>query len=282
LRDTIYFREYFEEKIQSYIDNLNLLYVAQTRAEEVFISYSPETENKDLKTIADLLLFTFRNAQNFSNDFNGNTLLSIADYWNEDEKYFELGSLPNKKSEKDETLRERTVDYPASLLDDRLKLRSHSADYFDFSEAESVEAFSPVSRGNILHQLFQLINYSDDLEKAVNQLEFEGKLDEKQAKEVFEFAKELLSDPKVETWFSRKWIVVNERDILKGGSEVYRPDRVIYNDEMAIVIDFKFGKKKSKSYEKQVAVYKDLIKSIGFNVVEAYILYGKRGEIVAV
>ncbi|WP_421918756.1 UvrD-helicase domain-containing protein [Marinifilum sp.] len=282
LKDTIYYQEYFEEKLQSYIDNLNLLYVAQTRAEEVFVSYSPVNKNKDLKTVADLLLFVFRNANNYSTDFFGNSIIAIADYWNEEDKCLEIGDLPSIRSDKKKLPSSKNKEYPAALLDDRLKLRSHSADYFDFSRAESVESFSPVSRGNILHQLFQLIEYADDIEKAVEQLKFEGKLDEAQADEVQEFAKELLSEPKVEEWFSKNWKVINERDILKGKGEVYRPDRVILKGNKAIVIDYKFGKKKTKAHEKQVAQYKNLLEALGMEEVEAYLLYGKLSEIVSV
>ncbi|GAB7087932.1 UvrD-helicase domain-containing protein [Marinifilum fragile] len=282
LRETIYYQEYFEEKLQSYIDNLNLLYVAQTRAEEVFISYSPINKSKELKTVADLLHFVFKEAHEFSTDFYGDKIVALGKFWNEEDQCFEMGKLPSQENKAIPTLKEKSIEYPASLLDDRLKLRSHSSDYFDFSEAESVESFSPVSRGNILHQLFQLIEYSEDLDQAVAQLQFEGKLDEKQAAEVLEFAKILLADDQVSKWFSKDWEVVNERDILKGNGEIYRPDRVIRKGKNAIVIDYKFGKKKLKSHEKQVAVYKKLVESLGFDQVEGYVLYGKLYEIVAV
>ncbi|MGQ1909020.1 UvrD-helicase domain-containing protein [Marinifilum sp. RC60d5] len=282
LKDTIYYEEYFTEKLQSYIDNLNLLYVAQTRAEEVFISYSPLTNNKELKTVADLLHFSFQKSSEFSSDFFGDKIISLSENWNEEGKFFELGKIVNKNASIPAEAKHKMLEYPASLLDDRLKLRSHSADYFDFSEAESVETFSPVSRGNILHQLFQLIEYADDLDKAVTALQFEGKLDSNQANEVKEFANELLDNPKVKMWFSKEWTVVNERDILKGNGDIYRPDRVIYKGKEAIVIDYKFGKKKEKTHQKQVSTYKNLIKELGFNSVKGYVLYGKLSEIVEV
>lgn len=279
LKDTIYYEEYFTEKLQAYIDNLNLLYVAQTRAEEVYITYSPLNEKRDLKTVADLLLFAFENSEKFSSDFNGNKIRNLSDGWNAEELQFEIGRLPERESDKTESEKEVVQSYPASLMDDRLKLRAHSADYFDFSEAESVETFSPISRGNILHQLFQLIEYSSDLEGAVAKLQFEGKLDKAQADEVYEFAKELLEDEQVAKWFSNDWRVVNERDILLGKGNVQRPDRVIFKGDEAIVIDFKFGKKKSKTYNKQVERYKKLIYDLGFKNVKGYVLYGKLSEI---
>ncbi|WP_372753599.1 UvrD-helicase domain-containing protein [Labilibaculum sp.] len=279
LKETIYYEEYFSEKLHSYIDNLNLLYVALTRAEEVFISYSPLSPKRDLKNVADLLLMAFENSDNYSSDFNGNKIVSLHEYWQKEELCFELGELKMRASEGEPQVKEKRNEYPAFLLDDRLKLRSHSADYFDFSEAESVETFSPVSRGNILHQLFQVIEYGDDVDKAVSLLQFEGKLDKIQAEEVTLFAKELLSDDRVAEWFSKDWTVVNERDILLGNGKVQRPDRVIYKGKEAVVIDFKFGKKKRKEYNKQIAGYKKLVQELGFDKVRAFVLYGKLSEI---
>lgn len=279
LKDTIYYQEYFTEKLQAYVDNLNLLYVALTRVEDVFISYSILPKKRDLKTVGDLMLFAFENANNFPTTFYDQNIINLSDCWNADENYFELGELVPKAKKKVEKKEDSLQFYPASLLDDRLKLRAHSADYFDFSEAESVETFSPVSRGNILHQIFQLIEYKDDLEGAVSQLQFEGKLDHSQAEEVHQFAKELLADEKISPWFSKEWKVINERDILLGDNQLQRPDRVIYKGNEAIVIDYKFGEKKAKSYQYQVKRYKKLVQTLGFDNVRGFILYGKLSEI---
>jgi len=282
LKDTIYYQEYFTEKLQSYIDNLNLLYVAMTRAEEVFISYSPLSAKRELKNVSDLLLFAFERSNDFPSDVYDNKIISLTESWNKEDNYFELGELKIRSGAMPSLAKNRREEYPASLLDNRLKLRAHSSDYFDFSEAESVETFSPVSRGNILHQLFQLTEYSEDVEKAVTQLQFEGKLDKIQAIEVSQFAKSLLDDPLVAEWFSKEWTVVNERDILLGNGEVQRPDRVIYKGKEAIVIDFKFGKQKLKTHKTQVLTYKKLIQQLGFDQVKAFVFYGKLSEIVEV
>jgi ATP-dependent exoDNAse (exonuclease V) beta subunit len=282
LKETIYYQEYFSEKLHSYIDNLNLLYVALTRAEEVFMSYSPLSPKRDLKNVADLLLMAFEKSDEYSSDFYGNKIISLHENWQKEELCYELGELKMRASKEEPKPIEKRSEYPAFLLDDRLKLRSHSADYFDFSEAESVESFSPVSRGNILHQLFQQIEYKKDVDKAVIQLQFEGKLDKIQAEEVLIFAKEMLSDDRLADWFSEEWTVVNERDILLGKGEMQRPDRVIYKGKEAVVIDFKFGKKKRKEYNKQLASYKKLVRQLGFEKVTAFLLYGKLAEIVEV
>ncbi len=281
LKNTIYYGDYYQERLQTYIDNLNLLYVAQTRAENVFVGFAPDKHADKLSSVADLLKFTIKNSHHYSSHFNGNTIINLSENWDDANACFELGELTAVATPEKEEIKYQELGYVVNMLDDRLKLRSRANEYFDFSESTSVDDFSPVSRGNLLHQLFQLINYADDLEKAIGQLQFEGKLDENQAKEFYRIAYKILHGNETADWFSKSWKVINERDIFCG-KDIYRPDRVIYNAGKAIVIDYKFGIKKEKKYEKQVKKYVELVKQLGFSDVKGYVLYGNLGEVVSV
>jgi len=139
-----------------------------------------------------------------------------------------------------------------------------------------------VNRGNILHSLFQDIKYADDIDSAISKLKFEGKLDESQSEEVRTMVEELFTKPQIASWFSKDWRVINERDILLGEGNTLRPDRVIVKGDEAIVIDYKFGKKKEKAHIRQVGAYKKLLEKMNFKQVSAFILYGKLDEIVEV
>ncbi len=283
LKKTIYYKEYFAEKLQAYIDNLNLLYVATTRAEEVLITYSPLPTNDRFAKISHLLFYIFENAAKYSSDFGGKELINLNDNWNDEDKCFELGELVQKKRVPVEgEIQQLMTEYPASMLDDRLKLRSHAADYFDFSEAASIDSFAPVNVGNIMHSLLQDINYPEDLKRALSKKIHDGKLDKLQAVEVNKKVLKLFDNPIIASWFSKEWQVINERDILLGESNTLRPDRVIVKDSEAIVIDYKFGKKKEKAHIVQVGTYKKLIEKMNFKKVSAFILYGKLDEIVEV
>jgi ATP-dependent exoDNAse (exonuclease V) beta subunit len=283
LKQTIYYKEYFAEKLQAYIDNLNLLYVATTRAEEILITYSPLPTNDKFSKVSHLLYYIFENAAKYSSDFGGKEIINMNTYWDDENKCFELGALTVKKSEDTEhEVEQLMTEYPAAMLDNRLKLHSHAADYFDFSEAASIDSFAPVNRGNILHSLFQDIEYYDDIKKAIAKKKHEGKLDELQADEVREMVEDLFKNPQIAFWFSKDWRVINERDVLLGDENILRPDRVIVKDDQAIVIDYKFGKKKEKDHIRQVGAYKKLLEKMNFKQVSAFILYGKLDEIVEV
>jgi len=283
LKQTIYYKEYFTEKLQAYIDNLNLLYVATTRAEEILITYSPLPSNDKFSKVSHLLFHIFENSAKYSSDFGGKEIINLNTSWDDENKCFELGLLKEiEGTNEHKELEQLMTEYPASMLDDRLKLRSHAADYFDFSEAASIDSFAPVNRGNILHSLFQDIKYMDDVESAISKLKFEGKLDDLQSIEVKGMVDDLFKKPQVASWFSKDWKVINERDILLGEGNTLRPDRVIVKDDQAIVIDYKFGKKKEKSHIRQVDAYKKLLEKMKFKQVSAFILYGKLDEIVEV
>ena len=133
LKKTIYYKEYFAEKLQAYNDNLNLLYVATTRAEEILITYSPLPTTDKFTKISHLLFYIFENAAKYSSDFGGKEIINLNTNWNDENNYFELGELVQKEGViVEKKVEQLMTEYPASMLDDRLKLRSHAADYFDF------------------------------------------------------------------------------------------------------------------------------------------------------
>ncbi|MFH2094838.1 MAG: UvrD-helicase domain-containing protein [Bacteroidota bacterium] len=66
MTQTIFNRDYLEEKTLNYIDNLNMLYVAFTRAREALVTISPLPEKDDIKTAGDLLFRSVKKPANVS------------------------------------------------------------------------------------------------------------------------------------------------------------------------------------------------------------------------
>lgn len=62
LADTIYAKDYYQERIQVHMDHLNLLYVAFTRAEDRLYIFTPQTSKATLDTTAELIYQTVRNS----------------------------------------------------------------------------------------------------------------------------------------------------------------------------------------------------------------------------
>jgi ATP-dependent helicase/nuclease subunit A len=65
---------------------------------------------------------------------------------------------------------------------------------------------------------------------------------------------------------------LDERTIMIGENDRLRPDKLVVNEENVRVIDFKTGEVQDK-HEKQVMMYCNSLKAMGYPVVEGYLYY---------
>lgn len=131
--------------------------------------------------------------------------------------------------------------------------------------------------GSIMHMLFSQIKTTNDIDKVLRQFEFDGVIydDDITPEELRCKLKEKFSNPVVADWFSDRWTIFNECNIMKlvnGKIKEERPDRVITDGEQTIVIDYKFGKR-SKGYNSQVSSYINLLRDMGYKNVRGYLWY---------
>ena len=75
---------------------------------------------------------------------------------------------------------------------------------------------------------------------------------------------------------------MNEREIVLPDGSFIKPDRVIIKDNSATVVDYKFGKKHSGRYKKQVKGYTDALQQMGYSKVKGYLWYVLEDEVVEV
>ncbi len=73
-----------------------------------------------------------------------------------------------------------------------------------------------------------------------------------------------MQDPIVQDWFSEKWDIKTEADILLRNEKVRRPDRVMLKENKAIVVDFKFGEVEEISYKSQMRKYLKNLVDMGY------------------
>lgn len=80
LQDTVYTYDYYQERIQVYLDHLNLLYVAFTRAENRLHVFAQEPSKAKLDTTSDLVYQTVR-GQSLEPIDDNKTFLTWDEYW---------------------------------------------------------------------------------------------------------------------------------------------------------------------------------------------------------
>jgi CRISPR/Cas system-associated exonuclease Cas4 (RecB family) len=86
----------------------------------------------------------------------------------------------------------------------------------------------------------------------------------------------------VREWFDGSWRVIAEQDILTKEGTLRRPDRVMIRAGEVVVVDYKFGEKKSPGHLAQVRIYAEMLRQMNYEKVSGFIWYVVQNEIVAV
>ena len=289
---TVFEDDYKEEHLQNTVDNMNLLYVAFTRAgKNLFFTgkkYKERTKGKSERShIIQYII------EELAEELPG---AIIDDAGDNGPISFEFGTLstceervekgkatenPFELSPKTHKLKIETFPHPVSF---RQSNKSH--DFIKGEDIDPSDAKRYIKVGNVLHQLFSTILTEADIEPRLKELEQAGIIynDDITSRELQNKISCALSNEKVKNWFSLRWKLFNECTILdydKETGDVYehRPDRVMTDGKEMIVVDFKFGKPRDE-YHEQVQRYMRLLMRMGYKQVSGYIWYVLRNEIV--
>ncbi len=143
-----------------------------------------------------------------------------------------------------------------------------------------------ISRGNLLHRVFSMIEQAKDVPAAIETLSLEGVFaGSEDVEQVRRLVTKRLASPVAAGWFDGSWRVLAEQSILTrdedGTVHQLRPDRVMTREGETVVVDFKFGRPRKK-YEDQVKKYMKLLREMGMPGVKGYLWYVYTGETVPV
>ena len=271
LLKTIFADDYREEKYSVYLDNINLLYVALTRAKDALYMFSvdnPRSEN----TIAGVL----KNAVTLIPDIKKDDNLVLNSHYNNEKKIFEYGEIPQNICESTDKKNLLSSTYAVSQTMESLKLKLHGENYFS-SESQAIR--KKINYGKLMHEVFEGINTTNDIYAAVRKLVLEGKLADDESAEIEKRVRETVSMPQVADWFSPDNKVMKEAGILLPKGVTRRPDRVIFKNGRTTIIDFKFGEE-NPHYVEQVKQYRDLLVDMGYSDIEGFIWYVDKNKIV--
>ncbi len=276
LANSIFAFEYFEEKLHSYIDNLNVAYVAFTRAKEELIAYAPKGEKESLAGIGGLLHFSINHAAEYVSDPDAEKeFISLRNNYVEEQLAYDDGIdwIPVVQNEINPGEVKMTC-YKSVNPDGRLQLRLRNRDFFVGSEERRY--------GNLMHDILSHIRTVEDVDQAVQLLIYSGEITLEKGVGISNHLNSLLQKPEIASWFSPDVRIMNEVQILQPDGVFFRPDRVVFSGDKVVVIDFKFGQHKQKKYQRQVEQYMSLIRQMGYEQIEGYLWYVELDEMEAV
>ena len=279
LGNTIFAEDYFKERLHAFIDNLNTLYVAFTRAKEELIVFAPSpkklTKDNNVEKITSVadLLWAGICVEDINTTREGFELISLSSEFNLKEHFFELGNwwIPSKE-QKSGDARQLSMKHIRSFSpDDRLRLRLHGKGFFFDNEHRK--------HGTLMHEILSRIRIKEDISSAVDNYRISGIINKDEAGEVVLRLQNLLNTPDVQNWYDGSFRILNEVDILFGKGFSKRPDRVMINGSKVVVVDYKFGERQDKRHQYQVRNYLNLIKEMGYSEIYGYLWYVELNKI---
>ncbi len=270
LEDTFFQPFYKEELVRTFVDNLNLLYVALTRAEEGLFLTAPKDSRKDKKTnsIAQLLQATIAGNVTLSAGWKINGM-----QWEAGEKIF---TKPKRITNEDSLV--KLSAYRVTDWRQKMVIRQSGKTFFD--QEEDV-AQKKRLEGIHMHLILSKIHTSDDLDSSLERMFFDGVIQEDDKIPLKQKLESLFTNKKIKSWFDPTWTVHTEIPLLLPEKGERRIDRLITSGSTAVVIDFKTGDPTKKDQE-QVREYIQWLHKMNFVDVKGFLLYLKTNQVVNV
>lgn len=298
LENTIFKADYREEVLKNNVDNLNLIYVAFTRASNNLVILTgkkpKKNESKSIKNIQQIIVGAMEKLMNYdaTSEFVDEKHLEFIESTEGESTLWTCGEVvPSMAEEVKNT--ENILEMPYKDITTSFVSENSNIEFRQSNDSERLILADDdedndanddyLERGLIYHKIFELIRTKDDIDSVIDELDgrgyFESVLSVDEARKAI---KEAIDNPIASRWFEEGWEEFKECTILFkdkfGKIQERRPDRVIVNDEETIVIDYKSGQE-NEHYTYQVSKYMSLLSQMGYKNIKGYIWYFMQDKI---
>jgi len=252
------------KKQEELLDNINVLYVALTRAEE------------QLYLISNMNLTSKGEVQpNNMSTFFINYLDSKGGF-NPEQFEYEFGdSVKLSKPSKHVDTSKKIEVVSETLNPKNIKIAQREALMWGTHQQESIEY------GNVVHEVLSYVKTKADVELAVDKAIENGLINYGQKELVYQTILDIVNHKELEVCFASGNIVLNEQTIIQKEGNTIKPDRmVVTTDNEVYLLDYKTGVHNAK-YQKQLENYEHAIELMGYKVVKKALIYiGKEIDVV--
>ena len=245
----------YEKEVQkTLIDNINMVYVASTRAKH------------------EMHLFT-NNQKGLIQETINNAVAEFDFGVKKSDNYWEQGSaILNSKTKNMKAPRPPFV--PFNRWHDKVSIVGKRSKGIYFSSEQTV-------KGTIFHEILGRVKFSSEAKIVFDNAILHGEIDDKGHEELLKTIKLMESNSDVARAFSEEATILNEQTILTKELMQYRPDRISILGNEVVLIDCKTGKPNRK-HHKQISKYLELLKQMNYGKVEGYLIYTGLNSIVKV
>lgn len=235
------------------LDNLNLLYVALTRAENQLHIIGNNNHQSSQATFSGFLKYFLEQQGRYSTDqtnyaFGENNQSKTKHHIDKEIvanikcQMRSLGSLPAH------------IITNASLI-------------WDSQLGDALE------KGNLLHWYMSQIKQATDIPFASEVLINTGMASDDQKNELEDIASQIIDHPALKIYYDGRFEAYNEKEIITPEGKFLRPDRInILSKHEAVIIDYKSSQPQAKDQD-QVNGYRTALNKMGFDLVKNILIY---------
>ena len=238
------------------LDNINLLYVALTRAEKQLFIIS----KKDISTKGVVK----------DNTFSGMFIsyLKEEDLWNDNQLIYTFGKAEKNslKTEATDSLNSITL-ISVPKENHNLRIITKEGLLWDTKQEQAIE------RGNLVHLILSKVRTNQDIDYAMEEVLMSGDIQSEQLETLKKLVSQVIGHPNLSAYFNDKYTIYMEQDIVTNYGEIIRPDRLNINSKQEVVIiDYKTGAHKP-SYVKQLERYELILNQMNLSVTKKILVY---------
>lgn len=244
------------KKQEELLDNINVLYVALTRAEEqLYIISQAVKEKKDGGFPNNMASFFIK-------------YLVEKGVYDLEKLEYEFGNK-TKLSPFDKTLDlVKTIPIVTEVLNPKnIKIAQHEALMWGTNQQEAI------SYGNVIHEILAFVKDKSDIDLAIEKAIENGLITYGQKEIVFKTLQEIVNHPEIDVCFDGKNIILNEQTIVQKQGKILKPDRIVLTEgKEAYLLDYKTGARNPK-YIQQIQEYQYAIEDLGYKVLKRALVY---------
>jgi ATP-dependent exoDNAse (exonuclease V) beta subunit len=247
---------YAEKSQEQLLDNINILYVALTRAEEqLYIISSLSKPNKE---------------GNYPNNMATYFINYLTQYANFDQHLLEYHFGNSQKlSSKSKNQKEFiAISQVAEKLNPKnIKIAQRESVMWGTHQQEAIEY------GNVVHEILSFVKTKNDVDLAITKAIESGLIAIDQKDMVLKTIQEIVNHSELSICFEEGNEVLNEQTIIQKEGKTIKPDRmVLTKNKDVFLLDYKTGLHNPK-YQLQLENYKKAIELMGYKVVKKSLIY---------
>jgi len=244
------------KKQEELLDNINVLYVALTRAEEqLYVISQSLKERKDGELPNNMASFFIK-------------FLMNKGIYDSEKLEYEFGNKTKLSPSHHSVDLVKAIPIVSEVLNTKnIKIAQREALMWGTHQQEAI------SYGNIIHEILAFVKDKSDVDLAVTKAIENGLITYDQTEKVLSTLKEIVNHDELLVCFDGKNKILNEQTIVQKEGKILKPDRIVLTaNKEAYLLDYKTGVSNAK-YTRQIQEYQDAIEDLGYKVLKRALVY---------